>query len=163
MMPPDAARAAARQGEGAFAHALVGLSALGAGVIFGLGLALAQMIDPRKVLAFLDVSGPWDASLMFVMGGAVLVAAGAFHLVLRSGRPLLGPRFHLPIEAPVDRRLIVGAAIFGVGWGLGGYCPGPAIATLGLLNPEAGWIVPAMFAGAAVQRWQARWASSAAS
>jgi uncharacterized membrane protein YedE/YeeE len=158
-MPTAVRGTAAKRNDGVLAPsstAYSGLAALAAGAIFGFGLALAQMINPLKVLAFLDVSGPWDASLMFVMGGAVLLAAAGFHLVLRRPRPLFDLRFRLPVETPVDRRLVVGAAIFGVGWGLGGYCPGPAIATLGLGNPEAWWFVPAMLAGAGLQRWQAR-------
>jgi uncharacterized membrane protein YedE/YeeE len=151
-----------RPPQDARTHAGSGPAALAAGILFGLGLALAQMIDPLKVLAFLDVSGRWDPSLMFVMGGAVLVAGVGFRLVLRRPRPLLDGRFRLPAELPLDRRLMAGAAIFGVGWGLAGYCPGPAIATLGLGNPESWWFVPAMLVGAGLERWQSRRARSAA-
>jgi hypothetical protein len=137
---------------GPLARALAGLAA---GVVFGVGLALAQMTDPLKVLAFLDLAGAWDASLLFVLGGAVALALAGFRWVLGWPGPLLDERFHLPVVKTIDRPLLLGSALFGVGWGLAGYCPGPAIASLGLGNPEALWIVPALFAGAALQRWQA--------
>lgn len=130
------------------------LAALAAGTFFGLGLALARMIDPLKVLAFLDVAGPWDPSLLFVLAGAVLLAGAGFRWVLRAPQPRFDDRFHLPVAGRLDRPLLLGAAVFGVGWGLGGYCPGPAIASLAYANPEALWFVPAMLAGAALQRWQ---------
>ena len=114
------------------------------------------MIDPLKVLGFLDVAGAWDASLLFVLGGAVLVAAIGFRVVQRRTRPLFDERLRWPAVTRVDAALLAGAAIFGIGWGLGGYCPGPAIASLGFGNPEAWWFVPSMFAGAGLQRWQAR-------
>jgi len=132
-----------------------GLAALAAGIVFGVGLAVAGMIDPRKVLAFLDVAGAWDASLLFVLGGAVVVAFAGFRWVQRRPAPLLDTRFHLPAASAIDAPLLVGAALFGVGWGLAGYCPGPAIASLGFGNAEALWFVPAMLAGAGVQRWWA--------
>lgn len=134
---------------------LGGLAAALAGVVFGAGLALAQMVDPRKVLGFLDLAGAWDASLLFVLGGAVLVAAAGFRVVLKRTGPALGDRFHISSWTAIDRPLIVGSALFGIGWGLAGYCPGPAIASLGFGNPEALWFVPAMVAGAGLQRWQA--------
>ena len=135
------------------ARALAGLLA---GTIFGVGLAVAQMTDPRKVLGFLDVAGAWDASLLLVLGSAVAVAAIAFRFLLRRPAPLFDDRFHVPTATAIDARLIAGAAIFGIGWGLGGYCPGPAIASLGFGNPEALYFVPALLAGAGLQRWQAR-------
>ncbi len=131
------------------------LAALVSGLVFGVGLALAQMTDPRKVLGFLDVAGAWDASLLFVLGGAVLLAGVAFRFVLKRRAPLLAERFQLPTATAIDRPLLLGSALFGIGWGLAGYCPGPAIASLGFGNVEALWIVPALFAGAALQRWQA--------
>jgi uncharacterized protein len=130
--------------------------ALVVGAVFGIGLALAQMVDPLKVLGFLDVAGAWDASLVFVLGGAVVVAAIGFRFVLPRSSPEFDERFVLPTARSVDPALVVGAAIFGVGWGLGGYCPGPAVASLGFGNPEALWFVPAMLLGAGLQRWQAR-------
>lgn len=136
-------------------------AALLAGIVFGVGLAVAQMIDPDKVLGFLDVAGAWDASLLFVLGAAVGVATLAFRYVLKRGSPIFDTRFHLPTATAVDRRLVIGAAIFGAGWGLAGYCPGPVIASLGFGNPEALWFVPALVAGAGLQRWQARRRTSA--
>lgn len=133
---------------------LRGASSLGAGVVFGVGLAVAQMTDPRKVLGFLDLAGPWDASLLFVMGGAVVWAGLAFRWIMVRPFPWLDDRFHLPEGRQVDARLLVGAAIFGIGWGLGGYCPGPAVASLGFGNPEALWVVPAIVVGIALRRWQ---------
>lgn len=126
------------------------------GMIFGLGLGVSQMVDPRKVLGFLDLFGAWDASLMFVMGGALLATAIGYRLVLRRPAPRLAERFHLSAQRAVDAPLLGGAALFGIGWGLAGYCPGPAIASLGLGNAEALWFLPAMAAGAGLQRWRAR-------
>jgi uncharacterized membrane protein YedE/YeeE len=131
------------------------LVALAAGAVFGMGLAVAQMIDPRKVLGFLDIAGAWDASLLFVLGGAVVVAAIGFHFVLRRPAPLFDDHFHVSALKAIDARLLGGAAIFGIGWGLGGYCPGPAIASLGFGNAEVLWFLPAMLVGAGLQRWQA--------
>lgn len=126
------------------------------GLIFGLGLGVSQMVDPRKVLGFLDIAGAWDASLMFVMGGALLVAAIGFRAVLRRPTPRFGERFDLSTARRIDAPLLGGAALFGIGWGLAGYCPGPAIASLGFGNAEALWFLPAMLAGAGLQHWQAR-------
>jgi uncharacterized membrane protein YedE/YeeE len=131
-------------------------AALLCGLVFGAGLAIAQMTDPRKVLNFLDLAGPWDASLLFVLGGAVVVAFAGYRIVLRRAKPLLDDRFHLPQSTSVDAALIGGAVLFGLGWGLAGYCPGPAIASLGLHDPEAPWFVPALALGALAQRWRAR-------
>jgi uncharacterized membrane protein YedE/YeeE len=135
-------------------------AALLAGTVFGVGLGVAQMTDPKKVLGFLDVAGAWDASLAFVLGGAVLVAALGYRLVLRRAAPLFEERFHRSSATLIDSALITGAAVFGVGWGLAGYCPGPAIASLGFGNAEALWFVPAMLAGAGLQRWWAAKASA---
>jgi uncharacterized membrane protein YedE/YeeE len=126
------------------------------GLVFGLGLGVSQMVDPRKVLGFLDIAGAWDASLMFVMGGALLVAAIGFRRVLHHPAPRFGDRFHLGTARSIDTPLLGGAALFGIGWGLAGYCPGPVIASLGFGNAEALWFLPAMVAGAGLQRWQAR-------
>ena len=132
------------------------------GLVFGLGLGVSQMVDPRKVLGFLDVAGAWDPSLMLVMGGALLVAAVGFRRVLGRPAPRFGDRFHLSAARAIDAPLLGGAALFGIGWGLAGYCPGPAIASLALGNGEALWFVPAMLAGAGLRRWpQARAAGSA--
>jgi uncharacterized membrane protein YedE/YeeE len=113
------------------------LSAFGAGLIFGAGLALSAMTHPEKVLGFLDLSGHWDPSLLLVLGGATGIASVAFPMVLRCKAPLLMPSFDLPIATRIDRRLLFGALLFGLGWGLSGYCPGPAIALLAAL-PSSG-------------------------
>ena len=132
------------------------LVSLVAGVVFGLGLAVAEMTNPLKVLDFLDLAGHWDPSLAFVMGGAVLVTLVAFRFVLRRAVPLYGDRFHLPTLTQLDRKLLGGAALFGIGWGLAGYCPGPALATILSGNSETWLFVPAMLVGGALQRWQNR-------
>ena len=109
--------------------------ALGAGLLFGAGLAGSDMVNPARVLAFLDVAGAWDPTLAFVMGGALAVTASTFWWILARPRPLLGEAFALPAARALDVRLLAGAALFGVGWGLVGFCPGPALAAL----PFAGW------------------------
>jgi uncharacterized protein len=106
------------------------LSMLLFGAIFGAGLALSGMTRPANVLAFLDVGGRWDPALLFVIGGAVLVHATLARLVRRRARPIFDDKFHLPSERKIDPKLVVGAALFGVGWGLAGLCPGPAFASL---------------------------------
>lgn len=123
-----------------------------AGALFGVGLALAGMTNPVKVQNFLDVAGTWDPSLAFVMGGAVMVTVLAFAFVLKRTQPWLTERFFLPSAVAVDRKLIAGAAIFGVGWGLTGYCPGPAIASVASLNSEVWLFVPAMLLGGWLDR-----------
>jgi uncharacterized membrane protein YedE/YeeE len=132
---------------------LQGLASLAAGAVFGLGLAASQMIDPDKVLGFLDVAGPWDASLLLVLGAAVSFSTAGFRVLLRRPAPLLDDQFHLPNTALIDARLLSGAALFGIGWGLAGYCPGPVVASLAFANPEALWLLPAMLLGAGLQRW----------
>jgi uncharacterized protein len=117
------------------------------GLLFGAGLALSGMTRPLKVLGFLDVAGKWDPSLIFVLGGAVIVATVAFRFILQRKAPLLAPSFDLPTTKKVDRKLIVGALIFGVGWGIAGYCPGPAIALLAAPDTEALYFLPAIVAG----------------
>jgi len=129
------------------------VAALLSGGVFGLGLSLAQMTNPNKVLNFLDVGGHWDPSLLLVLGGAVLLSALTFWVVFKRGAPVWDSQFHLPLAQAVDRPLVLGSVLFGIGWGLSGYCPGPAIASLGLGNPEALWVVPSIVAGAALQRW----------
>lgn len=99
-----------------------------AAVLFGLGLALSGMTMPEKVIGFLDVFGDWDPALMFVMIGAIAVHAVAYVLITRSGRsPLYSSKFHLPVRSAIDKPLLIGSAIFGFGWGLAGFCPGPAL------------------------------------
>ncbi|HEX9168485.1 MAG TPA: DUF6691 family protein, partial [Roseiarcus sp.] len=117
------------------------------GLLFGIGLCVSGMIYPSKVLGFLDLAGAWDPSLTFVMGGAVAVAFAAFRIVARRGASLSGEPFHLPTAKVIDARLIGGSAIFGVGWGLVGLCPGPAIANLGFLDRRATLFVLCMILG----------------
>jgi len=128
------------------------LAALLSGALFGLGLAMSGMTDPRRVLGFLDVFGDFDPTLMFVLGGAVGTTMALFRVVLRRERPVLAGSFQLSSLRQVDRRLVAGAALFGIGWGAAGYCPGPAIAGLGIGSAEALWFVPAMLAGLALHR-----------
>lgn len=117
-----------------------------AGLLFGLGLAVSGMADPDKVLNFLDPLGTWDPSLALVMGGALAVALPGFAWVRRRGHAVCGP-LQLPSGKAVDRDLLLGAVLFGIGWGLAGYCPGPALAGLGRLAIESLWVVPTMYAG----------------
>lgn len=126
------------------------------GLLFGLGLVVAGMSDPGKVLDFLDVaaiaSGGWDASLAFVMAGAIAVALPGYRLVLRRRAPLLAERFQLPTASEIDAKVVAGPAIFGIGWGLAGICPGPAFALLASGGAAAWVFVAAMFAGMAAAR-----------
>lgn len=126
---------------------------LGCGMLFGFGLALSGMIDPTRVRGFLDVTGAWDPTLAFVMGGAVLVTGSLFPFVLRRAKPVLGPRFFLPERSDVDAPLVLGAVIFGVGWGLAGLCPGPALAVLALGSPSAWLFGAALVAGVLLQHF----------
>ncbi len=106
------------------------LMALLAGLVFGLGLIMSGMTDPSKVIGFLDLAGQWDPSLAFVMGGAILVGVVAFRLAATRSQAILGESMRLPTARQIDRRLILGGLAFGAGWGLAGYCPGPALASL---------------------------------
>lgn len=128
-------------------------TALIAGVLFGLGLGYAQMIDPQKVIGFLDITGRWDPTLAFVMGGAVMVTLITFRWVLRRPQPVLDSRFYLPTSQYIDRPLLIGAALFGIGWGIGGYCPGPAITALVLGSANPVVFLLAMVAGSLTYRW----------
>jgi uncharacterized protein len=123
-----------------------------AGFLFGLGLVIGGMADPAKVLNFLDLSGSWDPSLAFVMAGAVAVTFIGYKLVFRQPQPLLTARFNLPELKQIDRPLVLGAATFGVGWGLSGFCPGPAITSLPLLAKGTLVFVPALLAGMTLTR-----------
>ena len=126
------------------------------GLLFGAGLAASDMNNPERVQGFLDVFGNWDPTLMFVMGGALLVALPVFQFALRTQqKPLSAKRFYLPLTQHIDKKLLVGATLFGIGWALVGYCPGPAIASLGYWHIEAAVFVMAMMAGAKVHLWQA--------
>ena len=129
------------------------IAALLSGLLFGLGLAVSHMVEPVKVLGFLDVAGHWDPSLLLVMGAAVTVTFILFRLISRRSKPLFAPQFLVPTRSELDRPLILGAAVFGVGWGLAGYCPGPGIAALGLGTWEAPVFVAALAAGSLAHRW----------
>jgi uncharacterized membrane protein YedE/YeeE len=131
------------------------LAALAAGLLFGLGLAVAQMTHPSKVLGFLDVAGEWDPSLLFVLGGAVLVTTVTFRFILRRA-PRLHDRFHLPSARDIDTPLLAGAALFGIGWGISGYCPGPGIALLAAPGWETCVFIPGMVLGMLAHRLQRR-------
>jgi uncharacterized membrane protein YedE/YeeE len=124
--------------------------ALVAGLLFGVGLILSGMTDPSKVLGFLDLTGNWNPSLAFVMGGALLVGSLVFPLVVKRPKAILGDALRLPTATQIDRRLVLGGLTFGVGWGLAGYCPGPALASLaqGGIKPLLFFL--AMMAGMAV-------------
>ena len=130
------------------------------GLIFGLGLILSGMSDPAKVLNFLDVggipAGTWDASLMFVMAGAVAVTFIGFSRVLKLAHPILADRFHVPNRTDIDARVVIGPAIFGIGWGLAGFCPGPALTALGFGSRPAVIFVAAMCAGMVLARFIAQ-------
>jgi uncharacterized membrane protein YedE/YeeE len=128
------------------------LSVFISGLVFGVGLALSGMTHSEKVLGFLDVSGRWDPSLLFVLGGAVAVTLIAFRYVLRRDAPVLATKFLLPARTDVDRPLVLGAVIFGVGWGMTGYCPGPGLALLASPSWETWVYVPAFFVGALLHR-----------
>ena len=123
------------------------LSALLAGVIFGIVITLSGMVDPNKVVNFLDVTGNWDPSLMFVLGGAVITTAVAYRFIFAQGKPLFDEDFHLPTLLKIDSKLLFGSVLFGVGWGLIGYCPGPAVASIGFRPEEPLIVVVSMLAG----------------
>ncbi|WDZ97024.1 hypothetical protein Herbaro_04325 [Herbaspirillum sp. WKF16] len=129
------------------------LVSLGAGLLFGLGLMLSGMADPAKVLGFLDLAGAWDPSLAFVMAGAIGVGAIAFALARRRGRSFLGLAMQLPAASGITPRLLLGSALFGIGWGMAGFCPGPALVALGMGEGKALGFVLAMLAGMAVFEW----------
>ena len=124
-----------------------------AGTLFGLGLAISGMVNPQKVIGFLDFAGNWDPTLAVVFSGALLVAIPAFRLVLKRSRPVLAEEFELPTNKDVDTRLLAGTAIFGIGWGLAGFCPGPAVTALASGLAPVFAFVAAMVAGMAVYKW----------
>lgn len=128
------------------------LTALGCGALFGLGLAVSEMAIPQKVLGFLDVAGNWDPSLLFVLGGAVLVTVVAFRFVLRLEKPRFDASFEQTPRERIDARVLGGAAIFGIGWGLAGYCPGPGIVSLARFAPDAYVFVAAFVVGSLAYR-----------
>ncbi len=127
------------------------LGALLSGTVFGLGLAISGMVDPNKVLAFLTVVGPWEPDLLLVMGAAATIATVGYRLALKAP-PLFSPQFHLPQSVAIDQRLMAGAAVFGVGWGMAGYCPGPAITALASGAMEPALFVVSMLIGSQLAR-----------
>lgn len=131
-------------------QALSALAALVCGFVFALGLALSGLANPDKVLQFLTLNRQWSPALLFTMAAGIAVTLVGFRLVLRRG-PLFGERFHLPQRTDIDKRLLAGATVFGLGWGLAGFCPGPAITTLSSGHPEPFIFVGAMIAGALIQ------------
>jgi uncharacterized membrane protein YedE/YeeE len=136
------------------------------GLLFGLGLVVGGMSDPAKVLNFLDIAaipaGTWDPSLAFVVGGGIVVTLVGFRFVFKRSQPIFGEKFHLPSANELDARIISGPAIFGVGWGLAGFCPGPAFTALGSGTPAALTFVAAMLTGMFAARWLANHRSYAA-
>lgn len=129
------------------------ITALGAGAIFGAGLALAGMLNPAKVVGFLDIFGMWDPSLGLVMAGGISVNATGHYFVMKRNRPVFDTRFDLPTSNIIDRPLLIGSAIFGIGWGLAGYCPGPVVASLLLQPADMLPFLVTLLAGAFIGRW----------
>ena len=123
------------------------LTALLSGLVFGFGLILSGMANPAKVIGFLDLAGRWDPSLAFVMAGAIAVGAVAFFIARKRTVSFLGGAMHLPTARDIDRRLVAGSLLFGIGWGLGGFCPGPGLVALGMGEMKALVFVAAMIAG----------------
>jgi len=128
------------------------LSSLIIGVIFGLGIVIGGMANPAKVVNFFDIVGTWDPSLAFVMGGALAVTMVGYRLVLRRSEPVFGGGFALPTRSDIDARLLGGSVVFGIGWGIAGFCPGGSIPTLGTGRVEVLVFVAAMIAGMALVR-----------
>ena len=117
------------------------------GIIFGIGLTVSEMIDPAKVLGFLNIFGDWDPSLAFVMIGALIISSPFFHLFKNNKKPIFTKSFNYTTNKEINKKLIIGSSLFGAGWGLAGLCPGPAIASLALLNINSTVFVVAMFVG----------------
>jgi uncharacterized protein len=129
------------------------LVALISGIIFGIGLSLSQMTNPDKVLNFLDIAGTWDPSLIFVMLGALAVTFTSFRFILKRPNPVFDEKFYLATKKEIDKPLVIGASIFGVGWGIAGYCPGPVVAGIGNGNTEAVIMVLAIYLGFIVHHY----------
>jgi uncharacterized membrane protein YedE/YeeE len=123
------------------------IASLVSGIVFGLGLTISEMINPAKVLGFLDLFGNWDPSLMFVMIGALVVSSPMFHLIKKKEKPIFAEKFNYSNNKVIDNKLVIGSALFGAGWGLGGLCPGPAISSIALLNIYSVTFVISMFVG----------------
>jgi len=123
------------------------IGAFAAGLVFGIGLIVSGMTDPSKVVGFLDLAGRWDPSLAFVMVGAILVGIAGYALARKRTAAFLGGAIHIPLARQIDRRLVLGSLVFGAGWGLAGFCPGPALVALGIGHPKAIVFTAAMLAG----------------
>jgi uncharacterized membrane protein YedE/YeeE len=130
------------------------------GILFGTGISLSGMANPAKVINFFDIAGTWDPSLGFVMGGAVIVAFVGYRTVLRRPTPVFEPTFDIPQNRRIDAKLLSGAAIFGVGWGIAGFCPGGALPALGTLNPNVIVFVVAIVVGMMATRVVSGWIST---
>lgn len=129
------------------------LAALAIGMVFGLGIAISGMANPAKVLNFFDVAGTWDPSLIFVMGGALITTAIGYRLVFGiRDKPIVAHTFHVPENRVIDKRLVGGSALFGIGWGIAGFCPGGAIPALGLGNSESVIFVVSLIVGIAIAK-----------
>jgi uncharacterized protein len=140
-----------------FEGAMLALTSFLCGLIFGIGLLISGMTQPAKVLAFIDVFGEWDPTLAFVMAGAVAASSVGYALARRSKRPIIAARHLWPTRTDIDRPLVVGSALFGIGWGLVGLCPGPAVVNLATLSPRVIIFVMAMIAGMTAQDvWRSR-------
>jgi len=129
---------------------MLNLNAFVVGLLFGLGLIISGMTDPSKVIGFLDLAGAWDPSLAFVMGGAILVGAGAFTIAKKRQRSLLGAPMQLSSATELDKGLLIGSLVFGIGWGLSGFCPGPAVVSAAAGQPKAWIFVVSMLVGMAL-------------
>jgi len=129
------------------------IASLLAGLVFGLGLILSGMANPAKVLGFLDLAGPWDPSLALVMAGAIAVGLVAFFVARNRTASFLGAQMRLPTARRIDRRLVVGSALFGMGWGIAGFCPGPGLVALGMGEAKAATFVVAMLLGMGIFEW----------
>ncbi|MDO9049416.1 MAG: YeeE/YedE family protein [Methylobacter sp.] len=129
---------------------MLNINAFFVGLLFGLGLIISGMTDPSKIIAFLDLAGDWDPSLIFVMGGAILIGAVAFTIAKKRQRSLLGAPMQLPSETELDKGLLIGSLVFGIGWGLSGFCPGPAVVSAASGQPKAWIFVASMLSGMAL-------------
>lgn len=129
------------------------LITLVSGILFGLGLCVAQMTDPAKVIGFLNILGDWDPSLAFVMGSGLVIMMLAYRFTGTRPAPLLGSEFHLPLKQQIDKPLVAGSIIFGIGWGIAGYCPGPIITSLSFANHSILLVFIAYLTGTLITRW----------
>ncbi|RLA63400.1 MAG: YeeE/YedE family protein [Epsilonproteobacteria bacterium] len=130
-----------------------GLVALLSGIIFSLGLGISGMVNPNVVIGFLDIFGTWNPALVFVMGGAVMVNLGLFNMIIKRKKTYSGGKLHLPTNSKLDKSLIIGSVLFGMGWGIAGICPGPAVANIFLLNPITLTFVGSMLGGMLIYKF----------